>query len=352
VDDDLNATRLRRALSAARELAELRELADFPVRTAALLRELIPCEHSGYNAIDVESGRATVVADPQDSVFDGGPEVLAQFAEQNPIIARARSGENGAMRLSDHISRRELHLTELYNHVYRLSDLEYQLGVQLPAPRGGLDRPRELVGISLSRTHRDFSDSDRALLDQLRPLFAATLERLHELALLRALDAGQDAARDRWVLLVDERGALAWTTPAAGERFELRIGEALPPPLRRWLSDERARTRREPPRPVLLDGLRLRVRLVRGAYPELDALHLTQIAPALDAQSLRGIGLTRRQSEVMELALKGETSRQIAARLALSTRTVEKHFDAIYARLGVTSRSQAVLAAVSALTAP
>jgi hypothetical protein len=74
---ELTERQLRRALSAALELAETRELREFPVRAAAVLREPIPCEHAGYNAIDTVSGRATVVADPPETAFVGGPELLA-----------------------------------------------------------------------------------------------------------------------------------------------------------------------------------------------------------------------------------------------------------------------------------
>ena len=148
---DLTANQLRRALSAAGELAEVKDLADFPPLVAKMLRELIPCEHAGYNAIDVKSAKASVVADPADVVFDGGPEVLAQFAGQSPIIVRAAAGDRGVLRLSDHISKRELHRTDLYNHVYRLVGLEYQLGVQLPPLRSELGHPDELIaGISIA----------------------------------------------------------------------------------------------------------------------------------------------------------------------------------------------------------
>ncbi len=130
---ELSTNQLRRALRVAGELSELRELGEFPQRAARMLRELVPCDHSGYNAIDLDSGRATVVADPADTVFEGGPEMLAAFGHQNPILVRARNGEDRVMRLSDYISRRELHRTDLYLAVYQQISLEYQIGMRLPA---------------------------------------------------------------------------------------------------------------------------------------------------------------------------------------------------------------------------
>lgn len=196
---ELSTNQLRRALRVAGELTELRELGEFPQRTARMLRELVPCDHSGYNAIDLDSGRATVVADPADTVFEGGPELLAAFGHQNPILVRARNGDNRIMRLSDYISRRELHRTDLYLAVYRQISLEYQIGMRLPAIGRRMGRQGEMVGLSLARVRRDFDDADRLVLEWMRPHFAATLERLHELTLLRpSAQASNATPADGW----------------------------------------------------------------------------------------------------------------------------------------------------------
>jgi len=52
-------------------------------------------------------------------------------------------------------------------------------------------------------------------------------------------------------------------------------------------------------------------------------------------------GLTRRQAEVLELVAAGLSNAQIAARLALSGRTVDNHVAAILRKLGVRTRSEA-----------
>ena len=54
---------------------------------------------------------------------------------------------------------------------------------------------------------------------------------------------------------------------------------------------------------------------------------------------------------MLALALEGHTSAEIASALTLSPRTVEKHFEAIYARLGAGNRSQAVSIALRSLSA-
>jgi DNA-binding CsgD family transcriptional regulator len=51
--------------------------------------------------------------------------------------------------------------------------------------------------------------------------------------------------------------------------------------------------------------------------------------------------LTSRELEVLRLLAGGKPNRAIAAELVLSTRTVARHLESIYAKLGVTSRTAA-----------
>lgn len=339
----------RRGLAVARELASVAHLADFPGRSATLLRNLIPCDHAGYNAIDLGSQVASVVADPADVVFDGGPEALARLATQNPLVVQARAGAVNALRLSNHISRRDFHRTDLYNEVYRRIGLEHQLVVQLPPVRRELGRPHEMVGLSLARSGADFSDGELMLLEAMRPVFASTLARLHELALLRAVVDGRDGRR--LVVLVGDDDMVAWASPGAAATLGIEAGERLPPALRAWLVAERCRPATTASASLTVDGRVLRGRLVPAAYPSLDAVWLTPGHGRPDPAGLRAAGLTGRQAEVAVLVAAGHRNAEIARRLELSPRTVEKHLQAVYERLGVHSRAQAV-AALAAMAGP
>ena len=64
---------------------------------------------------------------------------------------------------------------------------------------------------------------------------------------------------------------------------------------------------------------------------------------AQDFERRRGAdGLTVRERDVVRLVALGDTSREIAARLVLSVRTVEAHRARVQARLGVSSRGELV----------
>jgi DNA-binding NarL/FixJ family response regulator len=59
---------------------------------------------------------------------------------------------------------------------------------------------------------------------------------------------------------------------------------------------------------------------------------------------LADLGLTPRQTEVLALLLKGQPNKLIARELNLSVETVKDHVAAVLRTLGVSSRTQAVLA--------
>ncbi|MHB1710966.1 MAG: response regulator [Acidimicrobiales bacterium] len=58
------------------------------------------------------------------------------------------------------------------------------------------------------------------------------------------------------------------------------------------------------------------------------------------------LGLSQRESEVLELMVHGHSNRAIAARLVLGEETIKTHARAIYRKLGVADRNQAVVLAL------
>ncbi|HSI47309.1 MAG TPA: response regulator transcription factor [Ideonella sp.] len=60
--------------------------------------------------------------------------------------------------------------------------------------------------------------------------------------------------------------------------------------------------------------------------------------------SFERLGLTPRQADVLSMLLQGKPNKDIARRLGLSVETVKDHVQAVLRALGVSSRTQAVLA--------
>jgi len=103
------------------------------------------------------------------------------------------------------------------------------------------------------------------------------------------------------------------------------------------------------PNEVLLGALRLV--LAGGKYLPPEAL-----APAAgsgakaaraagNARSAATLGLTDRQAQVLKLLAAGKSNKLISRELDLAERTVKAHLSAIFRALGVTTRTQAALAA-------
>lgn len=67
------------------------------------------------------------------------------------------------------------------------------------------------------------------------------------------------------------------------------------------------------------------------------------------ASELTSIGLTQREAEILIWMSRGKTDREIALLCAISARTVQKHAERLYIKLGVETRTAAVMAAMERL---
>ncbi len=109
-----------------------------------------------------------------------------------------------------------------------------------------------------------------------------------------------------------------------------------------------------------LSSRRMHAALEAGVTTLVDTSSATQVfldaVAGVEQRTLRrwapaSIGpmpLTPRERSVLTLIAGGLTSRDVAAELAISTRTVEKHKQRIFDRLGVQNQAQAVAVAVRA----
>jgi DNA-binding NarL/FixJ family response regulator len=85
----------------------------------------------------------------------------------------------------------------------------------------------------------------------------------------------------------------------------------------------------------------------RSASPA--AIPVAETATYQVTPSFEELGLTPRQADVLTQLLQGKPNKEIARRLGLSVETVKDHVQAVLRALGVSSRTQAVLA-VSQMT--
>ncbi len=75
-------------------------------------------------------------------------------------------------------------------------------------------------------------------------------------------------------------------------------------------------------------------------------MDMVQSGPSLETETLIALeekGLTRREVEVLEWVARGKTNNEIGLILSISPRTASKHLEHIYTKLGVESRTAAVV---------
>lgn len=90
------------------------------------------------------------------------------------------------------------------------------------------------------------------------------------------------------------------------------------------------------------------VEAVRAVAAGSSVLQPALMAALLAKRSGSATTLTDRETAVLRLLAEGMHNKQIASRLGISVRTVERHCDKIYGKLDVTSRTEAVVRAISA----
>ena len=164
----------------------------------------------------------------------------------------------------------------------------------------------------------------------------------------------------RYLLAASRAGRVLWSTPQATRLLEDASGCAvpvLPEAVKAWL-----RTCIERPTVAGATSLLLelgpaaaRVQLSYVGQVGPDELLLRVIAPAGADQGeamLRStLALTSREAEVLLWLSRGKSNRDIATILGLSPRTVNKHLEQMFDKLGVENRASATALAVRVLEA-
>ena len=160
----------------------------------------------------------------------------------------------------------------------------------------------------------------------------------------------------RYLLAVNRQGRLMWATPQAQKLLADSLGPAgsdemvLPEPLQQWLEQVQAgKAGSKAATATFPDHPALRLHYVGNAGPNEFLLRLAKDAGhSFPAEFSSELGLTTRESEVLAWLSKGKTNRDIAQILGLSPRTVDKHLEQIYAKLGVENRTAAAAIAANA----
>jgi DNA-binding NarL/FixJ family response regulator len=157
----------------------------------------------------------------------------------------------------------------------------------------------------------------------------------------------------RSLAAVDREGALIWCTPQAESLF-VRIdpaweagGSALPA----GIAPAQLRALAEPGHSgsitLSLAGTEIELALAPSDQPGEILFRITEVGEASKVDVLlRQTGLTRREAEVLLWVSYGKTNRTVSEILGISPRTVNKHLEQVFKKLGVETRAAATAIAV------
>lgn len=335
----------------------VRDLDSFGCQVVAAMPRLVPADITVYNELDPRGQMLRWVWNPDTDVPT--PDLDRAFDEhmgEHPLIAAETRYRDGRPRkISDFLTRSRFHDLGLYTEFFRHFDVEHQIAIGLSV------RPPLVVGIALNRSVGDFSERERLLLDLVRPHLAQGYRNAE------AVTAIGDGARlaDRaieelqhGVIVVNRAGQVLRASPS-GRRWldeyfpgAQRPARRLPESVLRWsrrhhamAGGDRVPAAREA-LSVERDGRRLVVRHLcdRDACVLLLREQITALHPGM----LDALGLTRREAEILAWLAQGKTNPEIAVILDTRPKTVSKHLERVYQKLGVETRTAAVAAALQA----
>ncbi|MBX3349969.1 MAG: helix-turn-helix transcriptional regulator [Nitrospira sp.] len=343
---------LRKCSAFLHELYRLRNWDDLTTHVIGSIPRLIATDICSYNDM---SGHRRFAAyrgwpDHHPTIPDA-QAILGRYAHQHPIITHAeRTKDLKTRKITDFLSQRQFRDTDLYNEFYRPLQLPYNMGAMISITRNSV------LAIGLNRVKRDFADEDIVLLDLLRPHLVQAYANAYRVSTVQeqmAVVSQTLEGLDRAVMGIVPDGRILWATPRAIRYVSEYLADGrhrpdrLPTALRDWVKRQESALDSgldlpEPLTPLVHSkGHRaLSIRYMRKGTQRF--LFLEQQCSEITPATLVHLGLSQREAEILSWVVQGKTNPEIGAILGISPRTVQKHLERVYSRLGVENRHAAM----------
>lgn len=152
------------------------------------------------------------------------------------------------------------------------------------------------------------------------------------------------------IIVATVTGTLLWRSSLAEKWLQAFCGSTastLPPDIQQWLMSERPQSDEAATFEVVAGRRRLVIRAIGriNLNEQLLLLHVSD-DPVVQRSSAHHPSLTARETEVLYWLARGKTNRDIGEILEMSPRTVSKHLEHIYEKLGVETRAAATARAL------
>jgi DNA-binding NarL/FixJ family response regulator len=180
-------------------------------------------------------------------------------------------------------------------------------------------------------------------------VLARIAAHLHTAGLMHQARSALDAFGNAVLAVAPEDYSIVWQTPLARQWMQDYFGSsaATPPVLAAWLEGQGQQA---------LSVVRGSSRLVFNPADTSSSEHwmivLREESDAAQVHALMALlSLTQRQAEVLNWVIKGKTNRDIGDILGTSPRTVNKHLEHVFIKLGVETRTAAASLAMNRVRA-
>ena len=149
------------------------------------------------------------------------------------------------------------------------------------------------------------------------------------------------------VIMVNRNGDVGWATPDSHALLARINWGAYKPTIENWLAENPISKSHL----ILNDGDEpLEIIFIEEREPDQLLLRIN-VKSELGPEALKsGLGITKRESEVLYWLANGKSNKEIAEILTMSVRTVNKHLEQMFPKLGVENRTAAAGIAIRILT--
>lgn len=342
---------LQTLLSALSDLHADFNAKTLPQRTLEAIDKIIPGEAIFFDAFDAELKYIFNSWTNREDLYTAeGVEIFNRFAHQHPLIPDIIGSKiQSAVKITDYLSQSEYERLDLFNEYYRVPGLNRQMGLALPITSDFM------FSCTVHRWGEDYTERDRLILTLLAPHLGNCVN--NSLAFER-LNSTTDV-RSIGVIAIDLNGKTQFANEFARELLEIYfVGEkkadkSLPENLWNWIELQNSANKKEfelPSLPFKIKnaGGELTIRLASSNAIQEKTLLLEE-KKSLCPQILEQLNVTRREAEILFWIAQGKTDPEIGLLLFISPRTVHKHAENIYIKLGVETRTAAMLKALDTL---
>lgn len=195
-----------------------------------------------------------------------------------------------------------------------------------------------------------------------KEVLARIASHLQTVKLMNQARSALDAFGQAAIAITPQDGKIVWQSPLARQWMQryfyesgLHVAETTPEPILHWLLNIQQgqslsanshgannQSTNNQPLNIIKGSSRLTLSLADDSSDEQWIVLLSEESDEAQTHALTTtFGLTKRESEVLYWAIKGKTNRDIGDILGTSPRTVNKHLEHVFTKLGVETRTAA-----------